>query len=197
MLQPFSPGVSPSNSRPTTPTSPIDPSQSQSSISSALVDMANGESPTCSAGSKPTDVSKLLAEIEWLSKEANDARANSDLWCRLRGQISSYFCDRGEVLVLAQRLGLKLLPGQWPTEDMCHVNVHNLTQYALKREEQIEKIKAAHPELDPKRAEAPAPYGLSDKDAEEEAAKAGEKLQSMRAAAAAESYAILKSDRRL
>lgn len=203
MLQPFSPGVSPSNSRPPSPAAVTDTRSDSpgSVISSALETMANGECATSSAGSKPTHASKLLAKIEWLSKEASDARAESDVWRCLRDQISSYFCDPGEVLVLARKLDLDIPIGKRPTEELCQVKIHELTEYARRQEKKVDNIKAAHPELDPASANAPTPYEYASSDPGDDGEETMKDLERRRAELTAPAtFGLLKSlstDRRL
>lgn len=203
MLQPSSSGAPASISLPLSTTAVTDTRSDspRSVISSALKTMANGEPATCSAGSKPGDASKLLAEIEWLSKEASDARAKSDLWCRLRGQISSCFCDPGEVRVLARKLDLDIPEGKLPTEELCQVKIHELTEYARRQEEKVDNIKAAHPELDPASANAPTPYEYASSDPGDDGEETMKDLERRRAELTAPAtFGLLKSlstDRRL
>ncbi|WP_282297848.1 hypothetical protein [Stenotrophomonas sp. PS02289] len=186
-------------SRSTETASPRD--TSQSSIRSELVEVANGERPSCSTDSKRTDVSTLSAEIGWLSKEASDARAKSDLWCRLRDQISSYFCDPSEVLVLARKLDLDIPVDKWPTEELCQVKILELTEYARRQEEKVDNIKAAHPELDPANAEAPVRYEYASSDPSDDAEETMKNLQRRRAELTApgtfDLLKFLSTDRRL
>ncbi|WP_312319965.1 hypothetical protein [Stenotrophomonas sp.] len=163
--------------------------------------MANGERATRSAGSEPADVSKLLAEIEWLSKEAANAREQSNDWCRLKAQVSSYFCSPGEVLVLARKLDLDIPVGMWPTEELCQVKIHDLTEYARRQEEKVDNIKAAHPELDPASAKAPTPYEYGSSEPGDDGEETMKDLERRRAELTAPAtFGLLKSlstDRRL